>query len=252
MKKTFIIIMVVITAVIISACGAPANNLEELPQAQLRTETKQSSGPNASSPNKTGSGQTINAASGELSDQEAAGLLFMREEEKLAYDLYLAFQDLWGIPVFGNIAASEQTHMDSILMLLDKYGLPDPAANAVTGKFNDAELQALYDELFSQGQTSLEEALRAAAAVEEVDILDLQESMRLTDKADIIQVYENLLAGSHNHLRAFVALLETRSGQVYQPLYLSAADYQVIYQSDDSSGQGQPGGYGPGGKNNNN
>ena len=252
MKKSIVISSLLITAVIMSACGAPANDLEALPQAQMRTETRQSSGPNAASSNKTGSGQTLNASSGELSDQEAAGLLFMREEEKLAYDLYVAFQELWGLPVFGNIAASEQTHMDSVLMLLDKYGLTDPAANAVTGKFSDAELQALYDKLFSQGQTSLEEALRAAAAVEEVDILDLQESMRLTDKADIIQVYENLLAGSHNHLRAFVALLETHSEQAYQPQYLSAADYQAIYQAADGSGQGQPGGYGPGGRGNNN
>ena len=46
------------------------------------------------------------------------------------------------------------------------------------------------------------------AAIEEIDILDLQERLAQTDNADIQQVFNNLLNGSYNHLRAFVSTLE--------------------------------------------
>ena len=252
MKKTIILIAIMLLALTLSACRAPTGAETELPQAQLRTQKQQAEGAGTAAPKNTAAGQNAKSANSELSQAEAAGLLFMREEEKLAYDLYKAFYELWGTPVFGNIAACELTHMNSIMMLLQKYGLPDPAVNAIVGEFDNADLQALHDELFAQGQSSLENALRAAAAVEEIDILDLEEYIRLTERADIIQVYENLLAGSRNHLRAFVSLLENRSGQPYQPAFLTDADYQAIYQSEfESGGQGQPGGYGPGGQGNN-
>mgnify|MGYP003589105545 CR=1 FL=1 len=45
-----------------------------------------------------------------LSDAEKKGLLLMREEEKLARDLYLALYDKWGTRAFSNIAQSEQHH----------------------------------------------------------------------------------------------------------------------------------------------
>ena len=54
-----------------------------------------------------------------ISDEEATGLIFMREEEKLARDVYLTLYDVWETAVFDNIASSEQTHMDAVLMLID-------------------------------------------------------------------------------------------------------------------------------------
>ena len=63
------------------------------------------------------------AALDPLSDAEAATLTFMREEEKLARDVYLALYDLWSNPVFSMIASSEQKHMDAIKRQLDAYGL---------------------------------------------------------------------------------------------------------------------------------
>ncbi|MGI9258025.1 MAG: DUF2202 domain-containing protein, partial [Gammaproteobacteria bacterium] len=46
---------------------------------------------------------------GVLSVAEEAGILFMREEEKLARDVYLALGEQWGMNVFDNISSSEQT-----------------------------------------------------------------------------------------------------------------------------------------------
>ena len=71
---------------------------------------------------------TLNAsaAAGILGDQETADLLYMREEEKLAHDVYVFLYDLWGLPVFNNIAASESTHTASVLALLARYGISRP------------------------------------------------------------------------------------------------------------------------------
>ena len=126
----------------------------------------------------------------------------MREEEKLARDVYNAFYDRYGLRVFSNIAASEQAHMNAVLTLLNRYGLADPAATT-PGVFNNADLQALYDDLIAQGNQSLTEALRAGVLIEETDIADLQDGLALTTHADLRAVYANLLRASQNHLRAF-------------------------------------------------
>jgi hypothetical protein len=137
----------------------------------------------------------------DLTADETAGLLYMREEEKLARDVYNQMYTLWGQQVFQNIASSEQNHMDQVKLLLDRYGLADPALDP--GKFSDPTLQALYDQLIAQGSVSLEEALKVGVLIEQTDIADLQVRLAQTDNADIQLVYNNLLNGSYNHLSAF-------------------------------------------------
>lgn len=144
-----------------------------------------------------------------LSTEEIQTLSLMREEEKLARDVYLTLNEAWSQPVFANIAQSEQQHMDAILVLLERYQLTDPAL-PTRGLFSDAELQALYDELVIRGQQSVTEALYVGAAIEEIDILDLEKAIAETDQADLRQTYENLLAASGNHLRAFVRNIEAQ------------------------------------------
>ncbi len=61
-----------------------------------------------------------------LTEAEVEGLLYMREEEKLAHDVYVTLYGIWGTPVFQNIANSEQTHTEAVKNLLDIYGLEDP------------------------------------------------------------------------------------------------------------------------------
>ncbi len=141
-------------------------------------------------------------AAGPLTTAEQAGLLYMREEEKRARDVYNVFYTRYGLRVFNNIAAGEQAHMDAMLTLLTRYGLSDPAA-AAPGVFNNDDLQALYDDLIDQGNASLTAALQAAVLIEETDIADLQDGLALTSHADLRAVYNNLLRASQNHLRAF-------------------------------------------------
>jgi hypothetical protein len=94
-------------------------------------------------------------------------------------------------------------HMTRVKDLLDRYGLPDPAAGKAVGEFTNPVLQQLYDDLMAQGSLSSTEALKVGVTIEEVDIKDLRNNIAATNKTDILQVYNNLLNASYNHLSAF-------------------------------------------------
>jgi len=161
-----------------------------------------------------------------LSQAEANDLLFMREEEKLARDVYITLYGAWGARVFDNISSSEQNHMDAILGLIDKYDLSDPALGF--GEFANAELQELYDSLLAAGAASLLDALMVGALIEEVDMEDIVLAMERTDESDILTVYGNLLAGSENHLRAFVRNIESITGESYVAQWISQEEVDAI------------------------
>jgi hypothetical protein len=178
---------------------------------------------------------------GELNEAEIDGLRYMREEEKLAQDVYLTLYDQWDLPVFQNIANSESTHTEAVKTLLDRYGVEDPATDQDIGQFVDPTLQTLYDQLVAQGSQSLADALRVGAAIEEIDILDLEERIAQSDKADIQLVYENLMKGSRNHLRAFTSTLARQTGATYSPQYLEPAAYEAIVTASVERGNGGQG-----------
>jgi hypothetical protein len=138
-----------------------------------------------------------------LSDVEKNHLLLMREEEKLARDVYQALNAKWNHQTFSNIIKSEQQHMDELKVLLDKYGFPDPAAGKKPGEFKNQKLQGLYADLVQKGSKSLIDALAVGVEVEKLDIADLEESISKTTHSDVNLVYKNLLKGSNNHLEAF-------------------------------------------------
>ncbi len=168
----------------------------------------------------------------ELSDSEKVGILYMREEEKLARDVYTYLYDKWNIRTFLNISKSEQAHMDAIKLLIDRYELTDPVGDHGYGVFTNPDLQALYDTLVGKGSVSEIEALKVGALIEEVDINDLQEELdSYVDNQDITKVYSNLRAGSETHLRAFVWNLKVR-GVEYAPVLLSLEEYESIINKD--------------------
>jgi len=165
-----------------------------------------------------------------LSDLEKQGILYMREEENLARDVYSQLYDKWGVNSFDNISRSEQTHMDAMKSLIDRYNLDDPAEGRGLGEFTNKALQQLHDDLIKQGSQSEIDALKVGAAIEEIDILDIEMYVAQTDKSDIKLVYENLLKGSRNHLRSFVSVMQKR-GIVYQPQYITTEQYNEILGS---------------------
>jgi hypothetical protein len=171
-----------------------------------------------------------------LSEAEENGLLLMREEEKLARDVYTVLADKWQLNIFSNIAQSEQTHMNVMGGLLETYSITDPVVDDTVGVFTNPELQALYLSLVSEGSVSRDSALKVGAQIEDLDIYDLERLLSETNKPDIISAYQNLQKGSRNHLRAFIRQIE-RNGGSYTPSYISVSDYQNIINAQQERGR---------------
>ena len=165
---------------------------------------------------------------GELNDAETDGILFMREEEKMARDVYLTMYEKYPLPVFRNIPKSENAHMSAIKVLIDKYELTDPVGDNEIGVFTNGDIQSLYDGLVTKGLVDVIEALKVGALIEETDILDLDTHIaEIDENDDILTVYTNLRRGSTHHLKAFVWNLKMR-GVEYTPQLMDLEDYNDI------------------------
>lgn len=175
--------------------------------------------------------------SDDLTLAERDALTYMREEEKLARDVYQTLGVKWGARRFGNIAQAEQTHMDSVKSLLDRFKITDPAAETDKGEFKDPNLQKLYAKLVEQGTASRTEALKVGCLIEELDIKDLKDRSLKTKRDDIKMVFGNLERGSRNHLRAYFRSLSQQGG-TYKPAHLSQADFDKIVNSPMERGRG--------------
>ena len=139
----------------------------------------------------------------DITQEEIDGLIRMRIEEKLARDIYTVMDSIWSAKVFQNIKASEQKHMDAVKRMLDKYSIPDPLTTDEIGIFPETEFQDLYNQYLAQGNISLEEALLAAVAIEELEIADLGAQLAFVTNPCLINMYTNLLVAENKHLVAF-------------------------------------------------
>ena len=142
-----------------------------------------------------------------LSDQEVADILFMREEEQMAHDLYSRWAGMYPLPIFSNIRDSETVHIYEVQLLMDRYDVPsDRIGNASAGFYNPV-IQSWYEAFSSQGDASQTAALEAGAAIEQDDITDLDAAIGHTSRLDILQVWNNLRQASVNHESAFLQAL---------------------------------------------
>ena len=242
MKKNLILTVLIVVGLGLSACAEngiisdPAGpGLQPLSQNSSLSEI----GLDLSSQNRS-----------VAEEHDLEGLLFMREEEKLARDVYEYLAEKWGMGIFTSIAKSEVSHMEAVLNLIENQDLSDPVGENGLGIFSNPDLQELYDLLVDQGSESLDAALLVGGAIEEIDILDLQRYLDQIDDPAIIQVYDNLLRGSIKHLGAFIRTYERQTGDIYQPQHLSQAELdQLLSQSGaGGNGLGQGRGSSPGGK----
>jgi hypothetical protein len=221
----------VFVALVVAACGGGSSNGSE--PAQLVAVDAEGS----TSIDATVLAATLASLPLEpLSTAEADGVVFMREEEKLARDVYMTLFERWGQRVFDNISRAEQIHMDAVAVIIERYGLTDPVGSNGVGVFTNPTLQGLYDTLVSQGEASRIDALIVGATIEEIDIVDLQNQLdSVVDNQDIALVYGDLMKGSRNHLRAFVRNLE-KLGMSYTPQYLPQDEYDAIIGSPMETG----------------
>ncbi|WP_372972151.1 DUF2202 domain-containing protein [Marinobacter sp.] len=171
----------------------------------------------------------------DLTEVEISDLRYMREEEKLARDVYLTLDEQWGTQtqVFARIALSEETHTSTVDYLLDKFGVEDPVVNDTIGVFTNQELQALYNELVARGKASFIDALYVGALIEEKDMRDILAAINQTDERPIIIAYSNLLDGSKSHLRAFVWVIENQ-GLSYEAQLLDPEEVRLILEDESA------------------
>jgi hypothetical protein len=163
------------------------------------------------------------ASTGDL----ASDLYALREEEKLARDVYRTSSARWGLAAFLRIAESEQRHFDHVGALLGPRDLVDPVRDDAVGAFVAPRFSSLFLELSERSARSELDALLVGALIEELDIADLDGMLARTSDGEVRQVYELLRCGSRNHLRAFDALLHER-GESYAPVHLSPERYAEI------------------------
>lgn len=212
MNRTPVILSVHLVAALLAGCGSPATSVDGA------------------------STSTSSFAALTVDDATAADLVFLREEEKMARDVYVTLGQRWKLAIFANIQTSEQRHMDSVLSLLESAGIADPAAGNGVGEFTNVELGALYAGLVEQGTTGEIEALVVGATIEDYDLADLANCTLATTDPTVLNVYANLAKGSRNHLRSFVSQL-VAAGGTYTPQFIDAATFEAIVSSPIEKGK---------------
>lgn len=191
---------------------------------------------------------------GRLDRVEASHLTFMREEEKLARDVYLTLGEMYpNQPVFNNIAGnSEQKHTDTMRDKLAQFNLPDPNPDTndlpqSIGVFKGVEWGSYFTEKFGTlvglAEQSELAALYVGAFIEELDMKDIAVcpkvmidkgypnpcGLEYTNKRALQRSYSNLIRGSENHLRAFVGRIEAIQGYgTYKAQYLTQQEVDTI------------------------
>ena len=189
-----------------------------------------------------------------LDANEASHLTFMREEEKLARDVYLTLADWYPQQgVFNTIATtSEQTHTDTMRDKLAQYEMtdPNPETNNLPeslGIFTGAEWGWYFDEKFAAltGWAAGGEldALYVGAFIEELDMHDIAEcpqvmidagynnpcGLNYTDERGLINAFNSLIDGSESHLRSYVGQIEAIIGSGnYEAQYLTQEEVDTV------------------------
>ncbi|MDX1925569.1 MAG: DUF2202 domain-containing protein [Pirellulaceae bacterium] len=177
-----------------------------------------------------------NSIGGTLTPAQVGQLVRMREEEKLAHDVYVTLAQSSGLQIFNNIANAESQHMRAVEQLASRYSSV-AAVNLPVGSFSDPQFQALYNSLVVAGSKSPIAAATVGAKIEEMDIKDLQTLLSQNPPQDVSKVLEHLQRASGQHLRAFTMELK-RLGGTYMPEFLSPQEYNSILNSDNERGQG--------------
>ena len=199
-----------------------------------------------------GNGKNAGTVTLTVDFNEETHMVFMREEEKLARDVYITLGDLYpGAIVFSNIDDAEQQHTTTVKNKLAQYNIDDPSTNDEVGVFTGTDygwsFTEKYDLLVARGNISEIEALYVGAFIEELDMLDIVQCPKViveadndinnvsecgldyTDNSDIQRMLESLLEGSKNHLRSYVGNIEAVEGEcTYKAQVLTQKEVDII------------------------
>jgi hypothetical protein len=125
--------------------------------------------------------------------------------------------------------------LKAVITLLATYGISDTIKDD-TGIFESEDVTNLYSNLVAVGSKTIGDAYKNGALIEEMDIKDLTVSLENTANENITLVFENLLKGSRNHLRAFNRQLAVL-GVSYVSQYIDQVTYNEIANSAMEQGK---------------
>ncbi len=101
-----------------------------------------------------------------LTDEEIVHITYIREEEKLARDVYITLYEIYpAATIFETISESEQRHMDAVKKLIENYDvLVDPVTDESVGAFSETvqgdDFAKLYAQLVIDEKAGYCEALK--------------------------------------------------------------------------------------------
>ena len=164
-------------------------------------------------------------------------VVWMHDSERLALNLNQAFYDDWGEPLFASIAAAKPRYMDKLLDLIDWYDIRwfGDISNE-PGFYTDERNADAFDELVERGKSSLQNALLAAAYVEESNISEYRASISGLEMwyyipGDgmqlLVDAYHDLLNAAYVNLTKLVSRVDGYSAQI-----LTQADVDAIIEAE--------------------
>ncbi len=242
MNRSTTITAAVLAVTVASGLGAASAFASETPSPGATSSSSASAAPSSEASSSAVASSAAPSSPARLSEDAKQDLIFSREEERMARDLYQLLADKYdGARPFSNIARSESRHFENVGALLSRYGIEDPSAGTSAGTYANDKLQNLYDEWKAKGETSLEEAYQVGIALEKRDIEDLKKMARSSVPTDVSGTYQRLLRASEQHLAAYTAAAEGKT--------LGNRDGQGMRQGRGPGGAGNQGngqGRGPG------
>ncbi|NTV17903.1 MAG: DUF2202 domain-containing protein [Bacteroidales bacterium] len=161
----------------------------------------------------------------DLTADEIEFIYAVREDEKVARDLYFSFFGTFGLKPFENIGKAEDNHIKATEKLFDYYEIDYPALSE-NGKFENAIRQKLFDSLLLKGTPELE-AFKVMAMLEESNIVEYGEVLKTIANPNIKIVIENLARASANHFKAAIRQI-TALGGTYTPALMTQEQYKAV------------------------
>ena len=207
MRNTKIILSTVVTGVLLAGC-----NIDNLTQ---RVDDSNSTNNYNSIMSMKFNLDDYNITT-DLVQEMKDSLTYMKDEERLASDLYLNLYNYYKnysdleIKQLNNIATNTENDQISIIKsLVKRYDLnsSEPQdVNISRGVYENQVIQDLYDKFYAIGQNSQEEALKVGCMVEVTDINDLDKYISLAKESnatDIETAFKALRDGSYHNYWTF-------------------------------------------------
>lgn len=164
-----------------------------------------------------------------LTTDEIEFIYAVREDEKLAHNLYIYFVTQYPTArQLANIGNAEINHITTIERVFTYYEIDFPTLGQ-PGVFTDENRQAIYTRLTAQGST-LHEAYQVMAALEEENIVIYSKVASELTNPNLQLIINNLAQSSENHFKVLVNQI-TAWGSIYTPTLLEASQYEEILDS---------------------